>query len=153
MSKRQSDPMSIKDAERTAGLWYVGKMIGGDEDAVRDTLLEEVRRLRLLVSETCADLRWYATRQVDLSEGQPYLESSDKGYRLAKDQQCWGDALLDEINELEWDVLGEEKSYCPSIPTSARVAARRPKSCVRWTTRRRIPPSVTTGMYQSTCSL
>ena len=39
-------PVSLDDAIRTARLWRVGKMIGGDEDAVRDALLAEVERLQ-----------------------------------------------------------------------------------------------------------
>lgn len=45
-------PMPIEEALRTAELWKVGKMIGGDEDAVRDALLDEVRRLRGLYEVT-----------------------------------------------------------------------------------------------------
>lgn len=36
----------IEDAIRIAGLWRVGKMIGGDQDGVRDALLAEVERVR-----------------------------------------------------------------------------------------------------------
>jgi hypothetical protein len=39
---------SAEDAIRIAGLWRAGKMIGGDEDGVRDALLAEVERLRAL---------------------------------------------------------------------------------------------------------
>lgn len=38
-------PMPIEDALKIARLWRVGKMIGGNEDAVRDALLAEVERL------------------------------------------------------------------------------------------------------------
>ena len=37
---------SIDHAIETAELWEAGKMIGGDEDEVRNTLLHEVKRLR-----------------------------------------------------------------------------------------------------------
>ena len=68
---------------------------------------DRIASLRTIVADACDSLRWYAVRQVDLGEGQPYLDSADKGYHLAKDQQCWGDALLDEINELEWAINDE----------------------------------------------
>jgi hypothetical protein len=38
----------IEDAIRIAGLWRAGKMIGGDEDGIRNALLAEVERLRAL---------------------------------------------------------------------------------------------------------
>lgn len=43
---------SIEDAIRIAGLWRAGKMIGGDQDGVRDALLAEVERLRAAVEPT-----------------------------------------------------------------------------------------------------
>ena len=36
-------------AIRIAELWQAGKMIGGDEDEVRNALLEEVHRLRKIL--------------------------------------------------------------------------------------------------------
>jgi hypothetical protein len=49
---------AIEDAIRIAGLWRAGKMIGGDQDGVRDALLAEVERLRVLKppGESGADL-------------------------------------------------------------------------------------------------
>lgn len=38
---------NVEEAIRIAGLWRAGKMIGGDQDGVRDALLAEVERLRL----------------------------------------------------------------------------------------------------------
>lgn len=38
--------MKIEDAMRYAELWRAGKLIGADEDDVRNTLLGEVERLR-----------------------------------------------------------------------------------------------------------
>lgn len=38
--------MEIEEAIRYATLWRAGKMIGGDEDEVRNALLGEVERLR-----------------------------------------------------------------------------------------------------------
>jgi hypothetical protein len=38
--------MDIEEAIRIADLWRAGKLIGGDEDAVRDALLGEVERLQ-----------------------------------------------------------------------------------------------------------
>jgi hypothetical protein len=38
--------MKFEHALNTAQLWRDGKMIGGDEDAVRNALLAEVERLR-----------------------------------------------------------------------------------------------------------
>jgi hypothetical protein len=46
MRTRSTDNMSLKEAMRLSRLWYVGKMIGGDSDAARDTLYEEVLRLQ-----------------------------------------------------------------------------------------------------------
>jgi hypothetical protein len=44
----------VERAVRIARLWRAGKMIGGDEDEVRDTLLAEVERLRA-AHEPCPD--------------------------------------------------------------------------------------------------
>lgn len=41
--------MKAEDAIRTAQLWSTGKLIGGDEDAVREALLVEVERLQALL--------------------------------------------------------------------------------------------------------
>lgn len=41
--------MEIEQAIKIADLWRAGKMIGGDEDRVRNTLLGEVERLRALL--------------------------------------------------------------------------------------------------------
>ena len=38
--------MEIENAINTAELWQAGKMIGGDEDEVRNTLLDEVKKLK-----------------------------------------------------------------------------------------------------------
>lgn len=38
--------MKIEEAMKYAGLWRAGKLIGGDEDDVRNTLLGEVERLQ-----------------------------------------------------------------------------------------------------------
>jgi hypothetical protein len=40
------EAIEIEFALRIAKLWRAGKMIGGDEDAVRNALLEEIERLR-----------------------------------------------------------------------------------------------------------
>lgn len=50
-------PMPLPEAMRIAGLWRVGKMIGADEDDVRNALLTEVERLHD-ESITWAVSRW-----------------------------------------------------------------------------------------------
>ncbi len=63
-----------------------------------------IEQLREVVKEACEELRWYARRRVDLASQQTFLNTEGPVWHLAKDQACWADALLDEINELEWAV-------------------------------------------------
>lgn len=56
--------MKIEEALRIAGLWRAGKMIGADEDDVRDALLDEIERLQVIERfatifvKHCNDERW-----------------------------------------------------------------------------------------------
>ena len=43
---QQENIMEIEDVINTAELWQAGKMIGGDEEEVRNALLDEVKKLR-----------------------------------------------------------------------------------------------------------
>lgn len=49
--------METERAIKIAELWEAGKMIGGDEDEVRNALLHEVRRLRNAIDQAPIETR------------------------------------------------------------------------------------------------
>ena len=76
--------MNIEHAINTAELWEAGKMIGGDEDEIRNTLLHEVKKLRaLLEADTDKAFMQKLTALLKSRSAEIYYTNDDDGIHIA----------------------------------------------------------------------
>ncbi len=76
--------MNIEYAINRAQLWAAGKMVGGDEDEVRNALLHEVKRLRaLLDADTDKAFMQKLTALLKSRSAEIYYTTDDDGIHIA----------------------------------------------------------------------
>jgi len=109
--------MTLDEARRIAGLWRSGKLIGGDEDEVRNTLLAGLEQIEASCTSNVLDLI--------KTHGLLVRPSFTGNWRVGRFLGVTGHAMprayCEEGTEWEAETIEEAVSLCVSALSEGRV--------------------------------